>query len=402
MTKRGGIRFFLAVWSVLSLVAFAEPSNDCSGRWRLFSSVPNVQGAFPDTHVSYWRYIFQWDPAHPFVLRVSGGNPAARYFSFNLYDQSSGNTLSSLSDEQIARLPQSPGSSPGRGYFFPTILSPDNTNSEALSLPSSFRSPGVLELWYRLYLPENFDPGTYEETAGPVVGNVPLPRLESFGLDGRPAPCPQEAPPLVLTPLQWAARAAEVAVPYNPTRSEIDFYATRGLGLFPNGDTYYLTTPVPRSDITVVKFRPPSMAATANSKADVRYWSLCVGRETTRVHDCLADRDATVGPGGWVTVVLSHQGADFEGVNLKARVEKEGMNFLGWNFSLRRVIIYRQLLPHLDFEGSILRVPVLPPRDERPENFDSAPYASVRHLGDYAPRGRTCSFDQFKRDRCGL
>ena len=75
--------------------------SDCSGQWQVFSQIPDNEGAFPDTHVSYFRYTFQLPAERKIMFKVSGRYPRGRYMGFNIYNSVQMDSKTGIADFEI-------------------------------------------------------------------------------------------------------------------------------------------------------------------------------------------------------------------------------------------------------------------------------------------------------------
>jgi hypothetical protein len=367
--------------ALLVVLVFSGMGLGCSSEWVPFSSLPYQEGAFPETHVTYFRYSFQVPEGKPVKIRIRGFIPKSRYITFNLYSEETRSSVGSLPDTQLIvdglktyRLPQE-----GESYTLWLTSHPDdNLSNHILLTPNENRS---YEIWYRIYLPEK-----------DLLGGAPLPQIETF------EDKPPFSPTCLKTQLPLDTHPPVLGdftkLPPRPTENkEIFFYATRGLGFYNNGDNHYLTARLDFSKdqlFALLKFKAPTFGKPTDrySPPDVRYFSFCMGSaRTTTTSDCLADHNMKTSADGSTYVLIGPE--DWGNINFKQLAESKRINFLSKGKNFMPLVIYRNVLTRSDFVGQFNYQYSWPPElSEITKEDAAASYAQHRLIGPYAPVGQ--------------
>ena len=386
-------------------------TQDCSGRWQAWSAKPGEEGAFPDTHVSYFRYTFEVPKDRKIALRVSARYPVGRYMGFNIYNTAKMDSVAGISDVEINpdegyENPYRSGTHSGNDRY--TLVMNPHDPKISQDVGSAISGPVTLtnetpdaeaekkkyqrEVWYRIYDPTDGEGG---------LGQVDLPRIEAIDqTTGLPVECP--APALIPVPkgeLNWGRLTS---APPGPDRDGgLHFVHHQGMGLYANRDTSYLAARLKLlgadKEVVVLKFKAPRSARSIEDlrnpqDIDVRYWSFCIGGAvTTLTYECLADRNAKIDDNGFVKIIIAPE-------SLRSRVTDA--NFLERPIGILPVLIYRNLISREDFAGSFANIPVWKTRSLFRGN--AGEYAADKFIGEYAPVGRVCSTEQFLKDGCPL
>lgn len=369
-------------------------NNDCTNYW----SPPQSKKAFfyPELHAVYWYWWY--DATAPggqnISFRLQGQYPYARNSSYHFYPtQNGGSADNSLRDVQIVpdlgsvnpALPGVDRHSPNRSFTLWIVPSTDPRVGE----------PNTLVITPDSNLP-TFMLRAYRPDYGYDNGGVPLPTIESFSsITGDPVPCPPIpgwAPPVPVNP--------ELGP---PASDPIHFYRSGGDGYYPNDDNKYLVARgAPRTfgKIAILRFFPPTFLdtyrhpeAVFTGNEEVRYMSLCTGGQfSTRTSQCIADDQFILNQDGYYNVVVGPDDRD-----ARAAANARGYNYLVWYNMSGPMLLYRQMVPHPDFIGSIYNVPRynpdLPAEQQMAELF----------IGEYAPSGRYCDLQDFMNGSdCGM
>ncbi len=383
-------------------------TNDCSDRWQLWSAKPGEEGAFPDTHVSYFRYTFEVPHDRQIYLKVTARYPLGRYMGFNIYNTSKMDSVAGISDVEINpdagfenpyRTGESSDSSRYTLFMNPhdPMISQNNTASsmmpdEETPSPEAEKKLYQREVWYRIYDPTDGMGGS---------GQVELPRVEAIDqVTGEPVECPMNAViPVPKGEMNWGRLWS--APPGPDSSGNLHFVHHQGMGLYANRDTNYLAARLKLlgadKEVVVLRFNSPRTAKSINDlknpeSIDVRYWSFCIGGALTTVtSECLADRNAKVDANGFVNIVIAPE---------KMRSIAGDANFMVRPVGFISVLIYRNLIASQNFEGSFEKVPLW--RSKLPFMDGGDSYAADKFIGSYAPVGRVCTIEQFEKDRCPL
>jgi len=385
-------------------------SQDCTSQWQAWSQKPGDEGAFPDSHVSYFRYTFEVPKGRKIAFRVTAKYPVGRYMGFNIYNTAKMDSLAGIADFEINpdegfENPYRSGeAAPDARYTLwmnphePAIhQSIDGINNPRGNLrneqPDSEAERKIFqrEIWYRIYDPTDGPGGN---------GRTELPKVEAVDQEtGLPVECP--TPALIPVPkgeFDWGRMWA--APPGPDSKGNLHFVHHQGMGLYANRDTDYVAARLKligaSDEVVILKFRAPKSAHSIGdlkdpSRIDVRYWSFCIGAAVTTVTtECLVDRNARVDGDGFVKIVIAPP---------SLREIVQDANFMVRPLGMMPVLIYRNLIPRADFPGSFSKVPLWRSRLPFVEGADE--YAADKFIGEYAPVGKVCSVDQYKINKCG-
>lgn len=357
-----GSTLILASVSALGPIASASAKEQpCSWSGESNANTENV--ADPDLDATYWTR--QTVPVPGERLAIRGEYPAARYFSFHVYD-SAGAVLDSIYDAEIVPDPGSsnpyrskPRSGSGDSYtvyvdFTPKPSQPAPDTIYIGDTPQGTPTP-TSQLIYRVYVPQS---------PTEPAGNVPLPQItlettagttiEKYGACG-PASIegfsqlneeiadtnwPSDAP---TPPIKGATDP--------PTWSRV----TSKESILANQQNAYLSTTISRqyTQLVVIHAKAPTFPNTRagvppHAKRQLRYWSFCNYSETTRVVSCAPDFNAAI-VHGYYTYVISDpdlRPATATGAN--------GVTWLPWGGAFSSdLLLYRQMLPRASFANAI-------------------------------------------------
>jgi len=230
---------------------------------------------------------------------------------------------------------------------------------------------------------------------------VPFPTIEAFDdRTGQPIACPARGRLVSLF-----EESREVP-PLPSTEDPISFYHVTGAGFVPNVVNGYLAarlTDPGEGILAALRFTLPSFPNTYNQpgtaftgREDVRYMGLCVHSVvSTLTSECLCDDELQLTPGSHdiVKVVVGPEDS-----SVRAAALARGYHYLSWKNLNEPLLIYRQLLPHADFSGSVGLVPVYDPEMDRAEQ------RAESFIGAYAPTGVVCKVSTFMENAsaCGL
>ncbi len=123
---------------------------------------------------------------------------------------------------------------------------------------------------------------------------------------------------------------------------------------------------------------------------------LCVhALVSTLTSACLSDDEFQLKQDsqGFVNVVVGPEDS-----SVRAAANARGYHYLSWKEFNDPLLIYRQVLPHPDFSGSVWMVPVYDPEVDRDEQ------RAESFMGAYAPTGVVCKVSTFVENpsACGL
>jgi len=367
--------------------AATEPPTQCS--WGLQSNPNVVNVEYPDLNAHYWGR-----PLIPQLggrLVIKGEYPAARYFSFHVYDEKLV-PLDSLYDSEVA---------PDRGSSNPFVHRPKRGAGGHYTLHVEFKpkpnnpAPNTLyvgdtpqqtptpegTLMYRVYVADNpSDPAggvplpqvTWETDEGATIQKYGACASNSIEVGGRlneeiansnwPEGAPAPTVPEATNPPTWA-RA----------------FGSELVGVWANQQNAYLKATISRQygDVVVIHGKAPTFPNTRAgqppySKRQVRYWSICENSETTRVLACQSDYQAPI-KGGYYTYVVSDP--DKRPANATAA---NGVAWLPWGGTMASgQVIYRNMLPASSFAQAVQNVPEgAPPQGLMGRYFPQAVYCT--------------------------
>jgi len=375
-------------------------SSDCTSGWKIFSQLPNNEGALPEPHVSYFRYQFKMPAGRKLKLKIEGEYPQGRYFGFNVYDAKNMNTTGGIADHEIE--PDTGSSNPFRAvgeissqkYTLNVVPVGDRgSKPNTLEMPQAGAQDEKLnEIWYRIYDPADGAGNT---------GKTRLPRITAFDAEtGQLIDCPEETfrevPRGRKDGIAANLKKIKQIPPVADAQGKIHFVYQKGMGLYPNRDTSYLTARLPIGDkkekIAVIRVKVPKTDLDYLQKrvpqAQVRYSPFCTGSAVSTVTtDCISDREAQqfVDNEGYLTVVIGP--ADF-----KDKVKNAA--FLEYRDVGYPVVIYRHLLAKAEFQGNFTRLPVWPPKEGAPPEDYYADNPKNK-LESYAPQVTLYREDKF-------
>lgn len=344
--------------------------------------------AYPETHARYYTATLPTLPPAGSRIRIESTYLDTRYFSFQLYDGRY-QPLDALPDHLlvpdtgsestlVSRTASNPAAAPGGRYTAYIDYGPIPQERSANTLYAGAGASGLqtTRVVLRTYL-EN--------------GTVQLPRIvvetptgdQRLGTSLSSSECGSPKPAaLELTGLQFNLVSLGLTSLYATRNVQFDVYyggaAGGGVGL--NQDTAFMAATIRNAgDVVVVRGRAPTFRERSGSTPetpDVRYWSMCQNdKASTLVIACAADRDTPIDADGYYNLVIADAGV----VRLPAG---SGYAQLPFGATSNGYLIYRQILPGLDFVGSAATVP--------------AGTAPVDVIGDYTPKGIYCSPARFQ------
>jgi hypothetical protein len=375
------------------------------GQWEIYPGDKSFSLALPDYFSIYLAYTYD-TTLHPNTrLRITGDFPSARYMSFNIYATRSGTSLAALTDYQIKTdahnvNPFVAGSNQhakNRRYIV-------NVEPQA-NAPSAEQASSEADITENLlkYNPKDLVAGFPEALLTVVIryyvpvgphGNAELPRVEVLSMeDGKPLEPQPKSYPTNMDANEPIFRHRLAPIFTSVDGDGLRFYHSEGKGQFNNADNLYLIAAVDGVDgentVVILRVVPPTFPRDNKEfdKTDVRYWSINQGNPNTSTP--VGMRDGVFRPAldGFVYLVMG-------GRSVEGKAAEGGYNYLPWLADKERaVIIYRNMLTNPQYRGSIMRVPMLP---EAPwSNAQLAAYEASLHIGDYAPKGKKITAQEF-------
>lgn len=329
-------------------------------------------------------------PSSSTEVVISGEYPAARYFSFHVYNDS-GEALGSIYDHEIA--PDAGSANPyeakprkgtGRSYHVTIRFEP----KPADPAPNTFYTgePGtspVALLVYRVYVPT--------DTTDPT-GGKPYPRVTLASSDGTPlvedAACSVTPPSFGSTLWQTFAEGSlpDGLISYAPASAADPPQWSRAFGSrLGNQQNAYLTTDISSSygQLVVFHARAPTFPNTVNGAPvykhkQLRYWSFCTyDPEGEALVGCEPDYLSAIRGGQYTFVVSS---AAERPANATAA---NGVTWLPLGAQPAAQIVYRNMLPSPSFPYAA-------------ESITSPTQPVQQTMGRYYPTAVYCSTSTFE------
>ena len=406
---------FLCGAALFSLLPACSDDNDspasaAEGAWSAtMSGRDGVLGQYPDLYSNYWEFTWDAGAASDVAVRLEGQYPYARYFSFSLYDDNTGDAVGGLNDFEIA--PDQGGINPFVSttyrhdrftvYIVPAAATDRQLASLAcaniIRLPAEVAKAAIV---LRHYLGEDGN-GVYHE-----YGGVELPKITAVSLaDGKPTDCPAHVASNVSS-LQNRVFTME-----SDDFHDMPFYLSPVSRFYPNNSTKYLyaRTRLLADQVLHFAFIPVTVPAKVEDYAGAaaRYWSICLGSAAnTRSYLSVCDTEANVAPADEKTDFAVVLKANPRLDEIKQLIEEKNaagghINLFVWDSGMRDVdgkplgdviaVMYRNILANPDWEHSIANMLPTDYKDESGEPYQHVtdPTRQVAHiaLGDYGPYG---------------
>ncbi len=410
--------------SVPSDSGAARDERDCL--WLLDSRINTL---FPDRYAQYWVAALVIPPGG--AVTIDGEFPAARYISFNLYDEQLA-PIDALTDVEI--VPAAGSTNPfveaanryasPRAYqlrLIPAVPPADpaqrapNTLYSARTLGPVAVPANLAVLFYRRYVPDvgreaaalpriRFELADGRSISGPAACGA-LDRLSFAIPDLAALPDPVADLPVntaAFVDLLWLKFFSAVssqgnrvfATPLGPAVYETIGSPTEGGGGFAsNRDNRYIYASISQQlgPVVALHGRFPSAPVTSDGRSpmpggSMRYWSICTNDgNTLAVFSCLYDEQLRTDVAGRGIIVVSR-----DGDRPANATEACGISWLDWGAADNAVLIYRHMLPQPEavFPQAIQYIPGPPGQFE----------ASV--MGEYFPYGHHMSRAEFEALGC--
>lgn len=322
---------------------------------------------------------------------ISGEYPAARYFSFHVYNET-GEALDSIYDQQIQPAPGSenpfqakPGKHTGDSYELTVRFEAPPQDPPPNTIYAGEASSGHLVLLvYRVYVPTD-----YEDPEG----GVPYPQVTLASASGEPllseAACSSTPPPFGSA--LWQAFAEGdypegLPVAAAPGSDGAPPQWARAFGSrLGNQQNAYLETVVSHAQgqLVVIHTHAPTFPNTTADQpvykpSQLRYWSFCTySLEGEALIGCAADYHAAI-RAHEITYVISDP-ADRPSNATAA----EGVTWLPWGTEQTTEIVYRNMLPAPNFPYAA-------------ESITSPTQSVEQTMGPYYPSAAYCSTATFE------
>jgi hypothetical protein len=371
----------LSTWAVPSAQAQLE-SPVCS--WAGETDQRDVNIGAPDD--DEWDWLSPLAPSSSNEVVVSGEYPAARYFSFHVYNDE-GDALGSIYDSQIA--PDAGSANPyqakprkgaGRSYHVTIRFEPQPAdpapNTFYTGEPSA--SPAAV-LVYRVYVPT--------DSTSPT-GGAAYPQVTLASSDGTPivenGACSVTPPSFGTTLWQTFAESSlpDGLIDYAPSSASDPPQWSRAFGSkLGNQQNAYLTTDISSSygQLVVFHARAPTFPDTVGGvpvykNKQLRYWSFCTyDPEGEALVGCEPDYLSAIHGGQYTFVVSSaaDRPADATAAN--------GVTWLPLGAQPAAQIVYRNMLPSATFPyaAESITSPTQPVQQTMGRYYPTAVYCST-------------------------
>jgi hypothetical protein len=379
----------VSVGAEVSLGAHAAESPLCS--WAGENNQREVNIGAPDSDEYDW--LSPLTPSSATEVVISGEYPAARYFSFHVYNET-GEALDSIYDQRIepdagSANPYRAKPSRGAGDSYHVTISftpkPADPAPNTIYTGASSETPLAL-LVYRVSVPTD---------ANDPTGGAGYPQVTLATSDGAPlvpeGACAVTPPSSPLDSTVWQT-FAEGSWPdglptYVPEGATSPPQWSRALGSrLGNQQNAYLTTDVSSSygQIVVFHARAPTFPNTTAgvpvyTPSQLRYWSFCTyDSEGEALVGCVPDYQSAIA-GHDLTFVVSNP------ANRPANATAaNGVTWLPWGDQPAAQIVYRNMLPAASFPSAA-------------ESVTSPTQSVSQTMGRYYPTAVYCSTATFEQ-----
>ena len=382
------------------------------GSWDVFPGDDSTSLALPDYFSTYLAYTYDTS-LHPNTrLRITGDFPYARYMSFNIYPTRSGTSLGGMTDYQIKTHPPDVNpfvaGSDERAEERKYVIIVEPERRDVPGQPPSSGSAVTENLL--TYKPADLKVGEFPEELLTVIiryyvpvnehGGVEPPKVEVISMEDDKPLSPQPTPYPTFMELNKPIFRHRLSPIFETAGGDaLRFYHAEGGGQFNNADNLYLISAVEGVDgennVVILRVMPPTFPRVNDEfdKVAVRYWSFNQGNPDTSTP--LGMRDGVFRPAldGCVYLVMG-------GESVRVKAHQGGYNYMPWQADrARAVILYRNMLTIPQYRGSILRVPMLEQPWDEPK---LVAYEASQHIGDYAPKGRKVTAQEFNDSYGGM
>jgi len=360
---------------------------------------------FIDLNAAYYYYLFNAAENDTLRFEFSGDFPHSRYMSFTLYNVNNQLPVGVLNDYEIEpdagnQNPFVPGTdraTADRSYTVRMVPA----GSDQAGLPNTLVIPADVEiacLLLRVYLPDD---------GQPLDGGVGMPDTSVFDdATGEPADGPAKLrvedylSGNLGDTLGLMTKTQEY---YAALSTQVESWRLEIPNAFPQYENPYIWMPLAHPGpgrVALVRFRAPSFTDTGGGEGafsgeeDVRYFSVSVGGLlTTMTSRTINDSELAIDDEGYVNLVI---GAPWL---LAPFARLRGWNFVPTRQHAQPILVFRQMLPQADFEGSFLRIFKLDLYE--PPGTQVEELKASNFVGDWAPQGEYCTTWEFIKMLCG-
>jgi hypothetical protein len=368
--------------------AHALESPVCS--WAGENNQSEVNIGAPDSDEYDW--LSPLKPSSETKVVISGEYPAARYFSFHVYNET-GEPIDSIYDQQIEPDPGSanpfrakPRKGAGDSYHVTISFTPKPADPAPNTIYTGESSDELAALLvYRVYVPTDAESPT---------GGAPYPQLTTETAEGVPileeGACATTPPSEPLVPAVWQTFAEGSwpdGLPNLPTEATSPPQWSRAFGSrLGNQQNAYLVADVSDAygQIVVFHARAPTFPDTTAGvpvykRRQLRYWSFCTyDSEGEALVGCVPDYTSAISKRDFTFVVSNPASRP---ANATAA---NGVTWLPWGDQPAAQVVYRNMLPAASFPYAA-------------ESITSSTQSVPQTMGSYYPTAVYCSTATFEQ-----
>ena len=350
----------------------------------------------PDSNVNYILYSFTRNKGDKMGIRIKGQFGYARYMSFNVYDNNTLSTMTSMVDLNI--VPDAGNENPFQPSVSSSVTNRNYTVNicpgkiDSSSFPNLLQYDDNLEkigIILRYYIPQQNN-----------YANVSLPTIEAFDVStGKTVAAP--VPSNTSFQQQFEQKYQKITILLNvagilEAPKDVYFYKFSGAFLYPNKDNNYLFSPITfnKNQVVMVRFKAPSFSLnnTQNGLTDVRYFSICLCDAKTYTYSTTTDLRFKIASDGFINIVIGDEDAAL-------RAKAAGLNYVVLPPELKNnvkgLILYRNLLTNPSFLYSMNLVPDLSTSVNLVNLLNLKNLQAQTYMSNYAPIGKKMTQAQY-------
>lgn len=347
--------------------------------------------AFPDIFACYWEYTFNAE-ANPNVgLKIEGEYPNTRFFNFTIYNDETQVDESSIEDVNIK--PNNGSVNPyvqenaGKNNKYTIYIIPNNTPSDKRTSMNNVcefdKDVKVVSTILRHYIAQPDD-----------MGGVLLPKITAFNVTtGKNVTLPKR---------EMCGLRGDITVPGGAfgSAANMNFFRAPFSMMYPNRPTEYLynRNTLEENEVMAFNFKAPHAPETVSEypTADVRYWSICLGAQSTLSYNSIYDHNVKIDNNGMANfVIAAKNSANIS--NIRKKCEENGYNLMEWDRETAGkgiMILYRNMVINESFEHSMRQVRVFLPSEAAPYPTPATDFAH-KAMGEWGPYGNKITEEQF-------
>ena len=350
----------------------------------------------PDSNVNYILYSFTRNKGDKMGIRIKGQFGYARYMSFNVYDNNTLSTMTSMVDLNI--VPDAGNENPFQPSVSSSVTNRNYTVNicpgkiDSSSFPNLLQYDDNLEkigIILRYYIPQQNN-----------YANVSLPTIEAFDVStGKTVAAP--VPSNTSFQQQFEQKYQKITILLNvagilEAPKDVYFYKFSGAFLYPNKDNNYLFSPITfnKNQVVMVRFKAPSFSLnnTQNGLTDVRYFSICLCDAKTYTYSTTTDLRFKIASDGFINIVIGDEDAAL-------RAKAAGLNYVVLPSELKNnvkgLILFRNLLTNPSFLYSMNLVPDLSTSVNLVNLLNLKNLQAQTYMSNYAPIGKKMTQAQY-------